>query len=83
MKFFEFSTKKFDYYALIRAETIFIALKLYQESVSDIEGTEIILPEEVTEEQAKEKYLEVASKEFEEESKSTRPEVILIDKELI
>ncbi|WP_291569166.1 MULTISPECIES: hypothetical protein [unclassified Clostridium] len=93
MKYFEFNTKVFDYYALIGAENELDARQFYISNVGDIdESQENKDPKEITKEIAVETSItclkgevdtEQIEKEFEEMSTSKEPYLILIDTDLL
>ncbi len=89
IKFFEF--KNYPYFAMICAETEQEAIKCYQEEVCDIDE-ENGPPNEITEEDARIKYLshskseheqELSEGEFEEYLSDSKPCVLLIDSCLV
>lgn len=58
MKFYEFNTKDYEYYALIGAETVEQAKEFYNETVADIEypADDNVMPDEISEAKARELY---------------------------
>ena len=89
MKYFEFNTKVFDYYALIGAENELDARQFYISNVGDIdESQENKDPKEIAVETSitclkGEVDTEQIEKEFEEMSTSKEPYLILIDTDLL
>lgn len=89
MKFYEFNTKGFSYYALIGANTMEDAIKEYTDNVCDIEEDEKeSKPTELTREQALKQYIgdmnkEHYSKEFDKYTKEYNPCLLLVDSSLM
>ncbi len=85
MKFYEFKTDKFEYYALIGADSMEDAIKEYVEEVADIEEMDKNQqPTELTREQAINQYgYRVKNdhylKEFERYTNEYNPCLLLID----
>lgn len=65
MKYFEFETKKFEYYALIAAKNLEDAVKCYNENVCELSESDykgkIPEPEEITKETVLEHLTEVCT----------------------
>lgn len=90
MKFFEF--KNYPYFALICAETEDEAIKCYQDEVCDLTEEDDGPPNEITEDEARIKYLshskseheqELSKNEFEEYLSDSTPCVLLVDSCLV
>lgn len=91
MKFYEFDSSDFGYYALIGANSEEEAINFYEEQVGDIEDKDIC-PDEISKEQAKKKLLHIcqdndqetrAKGEFAKYTHGTEPYLILIDGSLL
>ena len=90
MRFFEFND--FGYYALIGADSEEKAIEFYEETVAEIQDTDLT-PEEITQREARKKLMSIHKtneekiKAFEEffktTEKSKEPYLILIDGSLI
>lgn len=92
MKFHEFDTVNFSYYALIGAESEEIAKQYYIDNVCDIFEDDEAQIKELSRDEAKEKFLShcktqsqliKANTEFNTETKSQEPYLMLIDRNLL
>lgn len=89
MRFYEFITKEFSYYALIGADSMEEAIKEYIDNICDMEEYERkYKPTELTREQALEQYVgdmnkEYYSKEFDRYTKEYNPCLLLVDSSLM
>jgi len=91
MKFYEFNSPDFGYYALIGAESEEVAIKYYAESIADIED-EDSYPVEIEIHEARKKLLDIckddneniqAVEQFTEHSISDEPYLVLVDGSLL
>lgn len=92
MKFYEFDTVNFSYYALIGAEGEEEAKQHYVDIVCDIFPNDNAKIKEITRDEAKEKFLSFcktqteliqANTEFNTQTKSEEPYLLIIDKNLL
>ena len=90
MKFYEFNTNRFDYYALIGAKDLGAAIDFYTNTVCDIDNSEV--PEETVKEKVKEKLMHICKEEEQEKEgllwleeccKTEEPFLVLLDCMLI